>query len=55
MFVHPFISLLSGMMQASVNSGKAGIMFLFLVKATNVRVSPWSGEFSLKTSGAPPT
>ena len=55
MFVHLFISFVSGMMQASVNSGIIGIMFLFLVKATNVRVSPWSGKFSLKTSVAPPT
>ncbi len=38
MFVHLFISVTSWMMQASVNSGKVRIMFLFLVKATNVRV-----------------
>lgn len=38
MLVLLFISLLKGMMQASVNSGREGITFLFLDKATNVRV-----------------
>jgi threonylcarbamoyladenosine tRNA methylthiotransferase CDKAL1 len=39
------------MMQASVNSGKVRIMFLFLVKATNVRVSPMVWQVFVKNFG----
>ncbi|HEX7482527.1 MAG TPA: tRNA (N(6)-L-threonylcarbamoyladenosine(37)-C(2))-methylthiotransferase, partial [Candidatus Bathyarchaeia archaeon] len=39
------------MMQASVNSGIRGIMFLFLVKATNVRVSPMGEQVFVKNFG----
>ena len=39
MFVPLLINTRTSMMQISVNSGKAGIMFLFLVEATNIRAN----------------
>ena len=46
MFAPLLINAGTWILQVSVNSGTSRITFLFLVEATNVLISPWSGRFS---------